>query len=432
MSTRARESGLAQLSILIGMVSGLLVGVVLPSSSGWEARAVAPVSPPAGPDIDLYRGLGSWVDIYDRPAWKDPAGTVRHMAARGVRTLYIETSNYRRDRKIKFASKQREFIEAAHANGLNVVAWYLPGFKDLQRDLTRTLAAIRFRTASGERYDSFALDIEAPLVESPTLRTSRLLRLSAQIRRAVGPDYALGAIIPSPRGMQTNPEYWPGFPYRSLLRTYDVFLPMTYFTWRVSDRDGAHQYTSFNIRIIRNETGDPTVPIHVIGGIANEATPDETAGFVHSLREHGVLGGSYYTFPITRASQWTSLRTIPTNPRERPALPVSLGYPRALGNIPGVDETHPKEVVYRTGPSRRGRTLTYQAFDVQRGEVSILVNWRAVGRLAPTIGGTWGEPQTLQIPGSFLRRHGENFIQFVAEGQYPNWNTWGVQVQGLT
>jgi hypothetical protein len=315
---------------------------------------------------------------------------------------------------------------------MKVVAWYLPGFKDLQRDLTRSLAAIRFRTAEGDTYDSFALDIEAPLVASPALRTRRMLHLSAAIRRAVGPRYALGAIIPSPRGMQTHPDYWPGFPYRALLETYDVFLPMTYFTWQVSGREGAHTYTTFNIRIIRNQTGSRTVPIHVIGGIADEATAEETAGFVHSLREHGVLGGSYYTFPITRAVQWGSLRTIPTNPRQRPALPVSVGYPGALGNIPGVDESHPKEVVYRTGPLRGPRALTFQAFDVQPREVSLRVNWRSVRQLTPTIGGTWSAAQTVRLPGSLLRRRGQNFIQFVARGRYPNWSVWGVQVQGLT
>jgi hypothetical protein len=430
MPTTARHNPIT-LFILVGMLSGLLVGALLPSAEGWEAEVIPRAVTPAGPDIGLYRGLGSWVDIYDKPAWKNPTRTVRAMAARGVRTLYIETSNYQRERKIKFASKQREFIEAAHESGMKVVAWYLPGFKDLQRDLTRTLAAIRFRTSQGEAYDSFALDIEAPLVASPALRTRRLLHLSAAIRRAVGPRYALGAIIPSPRGMQTNPDYWPHFPYRALLRTYDVFLPMTYFTWRVSGREGAHTYTTFNIRLIRSGTGVRNVPIHVIGGIADEATADETAGFVHSLRENGALGGSYYTFPITRPVQWSSLRTIPANPRQRPALPVSLGYPRALGNIPGVDETHPKEVVYRTGPLRGPRALTFQAFDVQRGEVSLLINWRSIRHLSPTVGGTWGAPQTIRLPGSLLRRHGPNFIQFVASGGYPEWTVWGVQVQGL-
>ena len=44
------------------------------------------------------------------------------------RTLYIETSNYRRLQPIKYPGKQARFIEAAHRNGMKVVAWYLPGF----------------------------------------------------------------------------------------------------------------------------------------------------------------------------------------------------------------------------------------------------------------------------------------------------------------
>jgi hypothetical protein len=108
-----------------------------------------------------------------------------------------------------------------------------------------------------------------------------------------------------------------------------------------------------------------------------------------------------------------------------------VGYPRPLGNIPGIDETHPKEVVYRTGPLRGRRVLTFQAFDVQPGEVTLLVNWRPVARLAPTLEGAWSIPRSVRLPSAALRRHEENFIQFVAAGQYPNWSVWGVQVQGL-
>ena len=63
-------------------------------------------------------------------------------------------------------------------------------------------------------------------------RSVRLLGLSSALRKAVGPDYPLGAIIPSPRGMQLRPDYWPRFPYEGLARTYDVFMPMGYFTYR--------------------------------------------------------------------------------------------------------------------------------------------------------------------------------------------------------
>jgi hypothetical protein len=143
------------------------------------------------------------------------------------------------------------------------------------------------------------------------VRTSRLLQLSLRIRAVVGDSYPLGAIVPSPHGVQTNPTYWPGFPYRELAGIYDVFLPMTYFTWRVRGAQDAGWYSGQNITIIREETGDPAVPIHVIGGISDEATTSETRGFVRIVREHEAVGASYYDFPGTTPEQWEILASVP-------------------------------------------------------------------------------------------------------------------------
>jgi hypothetical protein len=229
------------------------------------------------------------------------------MRSRGVETLYLETSNFSRGRMMVFPDGVRRFLDAAHRNGVSVVAWYLPGLRDLALDVHRSLGAIRYRTPLGNAFDSFALDIESDAVAGPVHRTRRLLSLSGRLRAAVGSSYALGAIIPSPRRLQTDVLYWPHFPYQRLADVYDVFLPMTYFTFRVSGRFGARWYTAGNIDIVRQETGDRSVPIHVIGGIGGDATKAETAGFVDAVRGRRAIGGSYYTFPITRPDDWSKL-----------------------------------------------------------------------------------------------------------------------------
>lgn len=282
--------------------------------AGAAADAAADVRASAT-TIDTYGGLGTWIDIYDA-SWDDPAGAVASMKAHGVRTLYLQTSNFNRHQPFVHADGVREFVDAAHAEGLSVVAWYLPGFRDVDLDVRRSVAAIRYRTPSGNAFDSFALDIESPTVRMPQARTRRLLWLSDRLRSEAGDAYPLGAIIPSPRAMRRNATYWPHFPYKQLAERYDVFLPMTYFTWRVSGPSGARSYTAGNIHIIREETGDPSVPIHVIGGIAGGANANETAGFVHAVRERDVIGASYYTFPLIRAGDWRSLSKIPS-PRPR-------------------------------------------------------------------------------------------------------------------
>jgi hypothetical protein len=299
---------------LVALVAVLGAACVASSARSRTNRIAAVVEAAADAQasvatLDTYGGLGTWIDIYDA-SWDDPAAAVASMKAHGVRTLYLQTSNFNRHRPFVHADGVREFVDAAHAEGLSIVAWYLPGFRDVDLDVRRSMAAIRYRTPSGNAFDSFALDIESPTVRMPQARTRRLLSLSDRLRRAAGDAYPLGAIIPSPRGMQRNATYWPHVPYRKLADRYDVFLPMTYFTWRVSGPAGARSYTTGNIHIIREETGDPSVPIHVIGGIAGGANANETAGFVQAVRERGVMGASYYTFPLIRAGDWRSLSKI--------------------------------------------------------------------------------------------------------------------------
>jgi hypothetical protein len=374
--------------------------------------------------IAMYRGLGTWIDVYD-VAWSHPGAAVRKMATEGIRTLYLETSNFNRGKPFVYPDAIGEFVDAAHRQGIDVVAWYLPGFRDVSLDLHRSLAAVGFRSPHGNAFDSFALDIESPEVRRSSTRTRRLLALSTRLREAVGAHYALGAIIPSPRGLDYSGTYWPGFPFRSLARTYDVFLPMTYFTWRVSGEEAAHWYTAQNIGIIRRRTGDQTVAIHVIGGIG--ASRAETRGFVEAVRERGIIGASYYTFPITPPIDWQPLQNVIPIPDQRPALPVGIPYEDALGNVPGRDTSHPKEVVYKVGGRRRRYRVAYAGFDIQAGEVTLLVNWRRVAEVPAGAAGAWGDVLSIAVPPRLLNRDRTNYVSFVAEPSDDGWPTWGVR-----
>jgi hypothetical protein len=277
-----------------------------------DIENVVPASaPPPASNIGMYSGLGTWIDIYETSSWKHPKRTVKAMRVHGVRTLYLQTSNYTRPRAIMYRDATMRFINYAHRFGINVVAWYLPGLKQPDMEFQRIMAAINLRTNSGESFDSFALDIESPAVQPPAERTRRLLAVSSRVRARVGQDYRLGAIIPSPRGMQKHPGYWPDFPYTQLASLYNVFLPMTYFTWRVSGESAAKKYSTMCINIIRRETSNPKEAIHIIGGISDQATIPETKGFVSAVKEEEVWGASYYAFAGTNRKQWRVLRNVP-------------------------------------------------------------------------------------------------------------------------
>ncbi|HZC29244.1 MAG TPA: hypothetical protein VE269_05845, partial [Gaiellaceae bacterium] len=256
----------------------------------------------AAPDVTPYTGLGTWIDIYSPSFRADADGIAAALARHRVRTLFVETGNFRQRADVVAPQQLGRLIEAAHARGIAVVGWYLPDLTNLARDLRRALAAVRFVSGHGQHVDSFALDIESSAVPNISQRTRRLLALSARLRAAVGPDYALGAIIPSPVGMRLLPHYWPRFPYAPLARTYDVFLPMAYFSYRAHGSAAVARYVRQSVAIIRAQTNDASVPIHVIGGLADATSTVEAAAFVRAAGRCGVRGFSLYDFYETKAS----------------------------------------------------------------------------------------------------------------------------------
>ena len=241
---------------------------------------------------EIYGGVGSWLDIFAGSPWQHPRAVVAELRAHDVGTLYLQTSNYSQREDIVAPQALSRMLEAAHAAGLRVVGWYLPSLADPVVDARRSLAAIRFRSAGGERFDSFALDIEASLAHPVTLRNTRLLALAARVRAAAPQGYPIGAIIPSPVGMARHPHYWPRFPYARLAKLADVFLPMAYFSHYVHQPGQVYAYTRRVVLDIRHRTGQPTLPIHVIGGLASDTSTAATAAFVRAVRDFAVIGAS--------------------------------------------------------------------------------------------------------------------------------------------
>jgi hypothetical protein len=134
------------------------------------------------------------------------------------------------------------------------------------------------------------------------VRNRRLVALSDRIRERVGGGYGLGAITP--------PWFfrWRPFPYRALAQSYDVFLPMNYLTVRVGGPAGARVHTLRNIQLIRRQTGDPDVPIHDIGGLAEDLGGREVRAIVRTDRRHGVIGTSLYDAFTSGPAAWRQLR----------------------------------------------------------------------------------------------------------------------------
>jgi hypothetical protein len=303
---RRRTVAVAGIALVLTLAVVQAIGVVVYAVT-MDDQGTAAV--PAVRDVTPYERPGAWVDVYDIGPDGDPpvtVDTVDEMADAGVRTLFLQVARDRPDAPERTPGLDAPrlaaaFLLRAHERGMRVVAWYLPRFGDVERDLAHLRAMADFEV-QGHRFDGIALDIEwTGTVPDADERSRRLVELSQELRRHVGQD-ALGAIVMPPVHLEVvNPGYWPRFPWDELAPLYDVWLPMGYWTDRTAAsgyRDAA-TYTSENLRLLRGHLGDDA-PVHAIGGLGEGTTPDDLVGFVGAVDEGGAIGASIYdwaTFP---------------------------------------------------------------------------------------------------------------------------------------
>jgi hypothetical protein len=239
-----------------------------------------------------YGGLGVWVD-----AWDLSPGEVRAWAELGVRTVYVQAAraDERSPGPLLEEGALAELLLRAHAEGLLVVGWYLPTFADVDADLEHLLAIADF-DAFGHRFDGVAVDIEhIEAVPDPDERSARLVQLSSDLRDA-RPGEALGAIVPPAVQLEVvNPSYWPRFPWAALDVSYDVWLPMAYWTTRAGSRYAdPYAYAEESTRRMRANIGRPDVVVHLVGGIGDALGDGDLERFRQALDDTGAIGGSIY------------------------------------------------------------------------------------------------------------------------------------------
>ncbi|MSO95447.1 MAG: hypothetical protein EXQ81_06595 [Thermoleophilia bacterium] len=274
---------------------------------------LAPLGAEAAPgaDPDVFAGLGTWVDIYDAPAYRSPGATAARIAAQGVRTVYVETANDRSTVDVVRPRALGLFVDELHARGLRIVAWYLPGFVKPAADLRRTRAMLSFRTPTGGSFDGVALDIESLRLKRAGLRTKRLLALSRILRTEAGETPVAAITYPS-RGFERHPTWWPGFPWQEVTSLVDAWIPMTYTGGGFRGYDATYGYVARSLRLLRVAVG-PEVPIHAAGGVANRMNAEELKAFVDAVTDEGtVTGWSLYDFQTTGPKGWAALAPLGT------------------------------------------------------------------------------------------------------------------------
>ena len=268
-------------------------------------------APAAGAgDAAVFGGLGTWTDIYDGRVYAAPEATAARVAARGVRTVWVETANYRASVDVVQPARLGRFVEALHANGVQVVAWYLPGHLNHGLDIRRARAMLSFRTPNGEGFDGIALNIEGTKLRNVALRSKRAVDLTRRIRREVG-EMPLAIVPFNPRGLERRPTTWPRFPWAELAQNADAFAPMIYTGGAYKGFDATYGYVTRAIRLLRMHTANPDVPIHVAGGVADRMGREEFEGFAAAVADDGgTIGVSLYDWETTPSSAWRFLSAL--------------------------------------------------------------------------------------------------------------------------
>lgn len=278
---------------------------------GAPAAGVVPKlpAPAPGAGVDAFRKLGSWIDVFDHT---DDPGTVlplvRGMADRGTKTLYLESARYSSKGDFEFPKAMGAALDEAKSLGMRVVAWYPPDFKDLDADVRRSVAAVKYRSPGGNRFDAFAADIEYTAgVPDHDERNERTIAYSKRLRAAAGASYPLAAIVIPPTSLEINPGRWENFPWSAVGASYDVVMPMNYWTARGKDPKTAADLTSRNTTESKRLTG---LPVHNIGGLGENADEAQVAAYVKAAKGSGSIGGGLYDYRTTRSEVWDELRSL--------------------------------------------------------------------------------------------------------------------------
>jgi hypothetical protein len=244
-------------------------------------------------------------------AESDPRAIVQAARHDGITHLYLESAIS----PLGFHGRQSvgPLIDAAHREGIAVVAWVYPYLYDLAADVALTRLVASFRTAQGERFDGIAADLE------DNITTTSVREYSGLIRAYLGARYLL-------IGVTYPPQSNAGYPFAEVAQYYNVLAPMDY--WRQTktafglDYDHMHygydysyRYASDSVAEIRAAAGPvPVAPIGQtfdnfarleLGPLAPSAA--EETGFLEGSKRSGAIGASFFQWMTASVAEWKAI-----------------------------------------------------------------------------------------------------------------------------
>ena len=276
---------------------------------GERADPGAAARPPAAPGgaapAQGVAGKGMWF-TYDAVRETPPEHLVAAAVANGLSLLAPEVGTSRRG---YWAGPELDaLLAAAHGAGLRVLPWVYAWLADLPADLELALRAARHVAPGGDAPDGLAVDLEEHLDEGAVRAFGQLLRA------AVGPERLLVAITFPPQHPQGRRT-----PFGALAESFDVVAPMSYWHLRPGPYGAAeaHAYVAESVRLLRDRTGRPDLPVAVLGQTfdwfarndigAGNPTAEEVRGAMQGARDAGAAGIGFFNWFSTTPEEWEAI-----------------------------------------------------------------------------------------------------------------------------
>jgi hypothetical protein len=267
------------------------------------AEAKLPKPAPLRPrhvDLTAVRGKGMWVTTWP-DSHIDLHAVVAQAHAAGVRTLWVRTGGTKQG--WYGAPVLQQLLPAAHAVGIDVIAWDFPTLSDPDADADRAHAALT-GVFGGQRIDGFSTDIET--TSERVYDTSRRIQLFLSLVRTYAGSRPVVATVPRPTAHRLAT-----YPYAAQAPYVDVYAPMVYWSCQ---EPGA----------LVTESLQPLKRYHrplAVVGQSYDMGPEggrhglpsgrEIWRFLDSSKRGGAIGASLYTYDQTGPVQWRALGGYP-------------------------------------------------------------------------------------------------------------------------
>jgi hypothetical protein len=216
-----------------------------------------------------------------------------------LRTVYGAFSHFNDPALVNWLN---QFLDLAAANNIPVISWSIPR-RETSASVATDAALAAHTTPAGNTFSAIALDLElgAGYMRNTSLAKQKISNYAAMLRKAMGKNYLLAAMVYSPwKSGYTNADY----PYQDLAKYVDVLQPMEF--WHYYYAADHHIYTQQEVTnaidksiSLTQQLAGKKIPVNVIGqltdlGGTGKPSAMEITVALQAAKAFGALGLSLF------------------------------------------------------------------------------------------------------------------------------------------